>query len=136
MLRFDIAPVCANAYRLQATMSFVIAAIYLFTPYKWVSLLLAFGGLLRGLHRARLELQRAQGLHPREDAAGQQQRFLLYRFHVKDPVYFSKSFKMTMDNLGWTGPRYDDYTSVAFWYQQKPGKLPFELPADAEMVMK
>ena len=48
MLRFDIAPVCANAYRLQATMSFVIAAIYLFTPYKWVSLLLAFGGLLRG----------------------------------------------------------------------------------------
>ena len=38
-----------------------------------------------------------------------QQRFLLYRFHEKDPVYFSKNFKMTIDNLGWTGPRYDDY---------------------------
>jgi len=25
-----------------------IAAIYLFTPYKWVAFLLAFGGLLRG----------------------------------------------------------------------------------------
>jgi hypothetical protein len=48
MLRFDIAPVCSNAYRLQATMSFVIAALYLFTPYQWVSVLLALGGLLRG----------------------------------------------------------------------------------------
>ena len=48
MLRFDIAPVCANAYRFQAAMSFSIAAIYLFTPYQWVSALLAFGGLLRG----------------------------------------------------------------------------------------
>ncbi len=48
MLRFDIAPVCANAYRFQAAMSFAIAALYLFTPYKWVAFLLAFGGLLRG----------------------------------------------------------------------------------------
>lgn len=48
MLRFDIAPVCSNAYRLQATMSFAIAALYLFTPYQWVSILLALGGFLRG----------------------------------------------------------------------------------------
>ncbi len=48
MLRFDIAPVCSNAYRFQATMSFAIAAIYLFTPYQWVSLLLAVGGFIRG----------------------------------------------------------------------------------------
>lgn len=48
MLRFDIAPVCSNAYRFQATMSFTIAALYLFTPYKWVALLLVFGGLIRG----------------------------------------------------------------------------------------
>jgi len=48
MLRFDIAPVCSNAYRFQAAMSFSIAAIYLFTPYQWVAFLLAFGGLLRG----------------------------------------------------------------------------------------
>jgi|GEM_PF-5933305 len=31
MLRFDIAPVCSNAYRFQAAMSFAIAALYLFT---------------------------------------------------------------------------------------------------------
>ena len=86
-----------------------------------------FSGLYTGLYAI---------LGDNEEFYNQQQRFLLYRFHVKDPVYFSKNFKMTMDNLGWTGPRYDDYTSVAFWYQQKPGKLPFELPADAEMVMK
>lgn len=48
MLRFDIPPVCSNAYRLQAVLSFSIAALYLFTPYQWVSLLLAFGGLWRG----------------------------------------------------------------------------------------
>jgi len=65
-----------------------------------------------------------------------QQRFLLYRFHVKDPVYFGKSFRMTMDNLGWTGPRYDDYTSVAFFYLEKPSGLPWELPGDTEMCMR
>lgn len=65
-----------------------------------------------------------------------QQRFLLYRFHEKDPAYFSKNFKMTIDNLGWTGPRYDDYTSVAYWYLEKPSKLAKELPSDEEMVMK
>lgn len=48
MLRFDIAPVCSNAYRLQALMSTTIAAIYLFTPYKWVAIFLAVGGFIRG----------------------------------------------------------------------------------------
>lgn len=48
MLRFDIGPVCANAYRLQAAMSFAIAAAYLFTPYKWLAFLLAAGGAIRG----------------------------------------------------------------------------------------
>lgn len=48
MLRFDIAPICSNAYRFQAAMSFAIAAAYLFTPYQWLSALLAFGGFLRG----------------------------------------------------------------------------------------
>lgn len=65
-----------------------------------------------------------------------QKRFLLYRWHVKDPVYFESNFRMTLDNLGWTGPRYDDYTSVAFWYQEQPAALSVPLPADDEMVMK
>ena len=48
MLRFDIAPVCSNAYRFQAAMSFTLAALYLFTPYRWVAFILAAGGVLRG----------------------------------------------------------------------------------------
>lgn len=48
MLRFDIAPVSSNAYRLQAVMNLSIAALYLFTPFKWAAFLLAFGGLVRG----------------------------------------------------------------------------------------
>lgn len=65
-----------------------------------------------------------------------QQRFLLYRFHVKDPIHFTKSFRMTFDNLGWTGPRYDDYTTVAYWYQTLPASPLKSLPSDEEMVMK
>lgn len=48
MLRFDIAPVCSNAYRMIAAITFVVSAIYLFTPYQWVAVVLAFGGALRG----------------------------------------------------------------------------------------
>ena len=66
----------------------------------------------------------------------QQQRFLMYRFHVKDPVYYDRNFRMVLDNLGWTGPRYDNYTTVAYWYLDYPDRLPFGLPSDRELVMK
>lgn len=49
MLRFDLPPVCSNAYRLQALMTFTISALYLFTPYQWPAVLLLAGGFLRGL---------------------------------------------------------------------------------------
>ncbi len=48
MLRFDIAPVCSNAYRFQAAVTLAVSAIYVFTPYKWVAAILMLGGLLRG----------------------------------------------------------------------------------------
>ena len=48
MLRFDIAPVCANAYRLQALLTFLVSLAYLFTPYRWLAFVLVAGGLLRG----------------------------------------------------------------------------------------
>lgn len=65
-----------------------------------------------------------------------QQRFLLYRFHVLDPIRFETGFRMTLDNMGWTGPRYDDYTSVAYWYQTLPSAPLVPLPTDEEMCMK
>lgn len=48
MLRFDIAPVCSNAYRGQAALTFAVSAAYLFTPYWWLALILALGGAVRG----------------------------------------------------------------------------------------
>lgn len=68
-----------------------------------------------------------------------QQRFLLYRWHVKDAIYFDKSFRMTMDNGTYElpmSPRYDDYTSVAFYYLTEPQAVPFELPSNDEMWMR
>jgi len=41
-----------------------------------------------------------------------------------------------MDNLGWTGPRYDDYTTVAYYLLDEPKELPFDLPSDQELIMK
>lgn len=65
-----------------------------------------------------------------------QQRFLLYRLHIPDPIHFKTGFRMTLDNLGWTGPRYDDYTSVAYWYQTLPSAPLKPLPTDTEMIMR
>lgn len=70
-----------------------------------------------------------------------QQRFMLYRFHIQDPIYFEKDFRMTLDNLGMVidgeyVKRYDDYTSVAYWYQELPGAPLKPLPTDKEMLMK
>ena len=64
-----------------------------------------------------------------------QKRFLLYRWHEPDPIYFDESFKMLMDNLGWTGPRYDDYTTCAYYYLEKASPVPFDLPEDRDLIM-
>ena len=71
-----------------------------------------------------------------ESTYNSQKRFMLYRFHVVDEINFRESFKMTLDNLGWTGPRYDDYTTTAYYYLENPTRLPFELPPPNETVMK
>jgi hypothetical protein len=45
-----------------------------------------------------------------------------YRWHVKDPIYFSSDMRITMQALGWYGngtyvTQKDDISSVVFWYQ-------------------
>ena len=65
-----------------------------------------------------------------------QQRFLLYRWHVLDPIWFEENFRMTLQNLGWTGPRYDDYTTVAYYYLDRPTAVPFSLPPENELIMR
>ncbi len=51
-----------------------------------------------------------------------QMRFSMYRWHVLDPVRFSESVKVTIQDLGFYDltlykKRRDDFFSVAFWYQ-------------------
>lgn len=63
-----------------------------------------------------------------------QQRFGMYRWHIKDPVRFENNLKVTIQALGWTGdgrylPLQDDISSVVYWYQLEPHvKFP-QLPA-------
>lgn len=52
-------------------------------------------------------------------------RFGMYRWHLTDPVRFTKRLRVTIQALGWrSGGRYlplqDDIASVAFWYQTLP----------------
>lgn len=66
-----------------------------------------------------------------------QQRFGLYRWHVRDPIRFRSELRVTLQALGWAPawdgrPRFlplrDDIASTVFWYQTEP-HAPFpELP--------
>lgn len=54
-----------------------------------------------------------------------QRRFNLYRWHITDPIYFTKDIKVTIQALGWRSegrylPLTDDISSVAYWYQDTP----------------
>lgn len=54
-----------------------------------------------------------------------QQRFGMYRWHIMDPVRFTKKLGVTIQALGWRqGRRYlllqDDIASTVFWYQTLP----------------
>ncbi|WP_433869365.1 glycoside hydrolase family 172 protein [Saccharopolyspora sp. CA-218241] len=48
-----------------------------------------------------------------------------YRFHVEDPVVFDRSIKVTLEH-GHANKRSDDFSSVAYWYQELPSR-PFGL---------
>jgi len=53
----------------------------------------------------------------------------MYRWHGPDPIYFHKSLKATIQQIGWRKEglfeRSDDWCSTAFWYQLKPiSKMP------------
>lgn len=66
-----------------------------------------------------------------------QPRFMLYRWHVPDPIHFSQDFRMTLQHMHFTPhghrPRRDDYASVAYWYQTLPSAPLQPLPEDFEI---
>jgi len=54
----------------------------------------------------------------------------VYRYHLMDPIPFTKSIKMTIEH-GHANDRFDDFSSAAFWYQAEPhAPFPALPPAD------
>jgi hypothetical protein len=60
----------------------------------------------------------------------------LYRFHIKDPIRFSKSIRVTIEH-GHANKLSNDYSSTAYWYQTEP-HMPFEpiLPLELRLPRK
>ena len=68
-----------------------------------------------------------------EEVAGS--RSSVYRFHLDQPIPFSKSFKATIEH-GSGDHRSDNFYSVAYWYQAEP-HAPFPaLPSVADRLPK
>lgn len=67
-----------------------------------------------------------------------------YRFHIQDPVTFTKSLRVTMEHKGariYEGGRHDgyveradDFSSVAYWYQTEPHRDFAPLPKGEERL--
>ncbi len=55
----------------------------------------------------------------------------MYRFHDKDPIYFQKDLKATIQQIGYSRglfERSDDWCSLAYWYQARPNTHRQPLP--------
>jgi hypothetical protein len=57
----------------------------------------------------------------------------VYRYHLTDPIPFTKSIRATMEH-GHANDRKDDFSSVAFWYQSEPHAAFPALPAAADRL--
>lgn len=50
-----------------------------------------------------------------------------YRYHILDPILFSKSIRVTIEH-GHNNHRSDDWSSTAYWYQSEPHQPQDSLP--------
>ena len=57
----------------------------------------------------------------------------MYRWYVANPVRFQTSLKVEIQDIRDFGPGADDFTSVAFWYQEEPHQA-FALQPFAERI--
>lgn len=67
-----------------------------------------------------------------------QQRFAMYRWHITDPIRFKEDIRVEIQDLGWYPnaeykPRQDDFSSVAFFYLDKPSHPRKPLPDRAKL---
>jgi len=71
-----------------------------------------------------------------------------YRWHIADPIVFTKGIKVTLESKGWLPPdennerrshswneRQDDYSSVAYWYQTGTPTCDFNIPPAEERAL-
>lgn len=71
-------------------------------------------------------------------------RTTAYRFHIPDPVPFKKSLRVEIEHKGagplpdgtWSGfkERFDDFSSVAYWYQTEPHVEFTKMPSAEERI--
>ncbi len=70
-------------------------------------------------------------------------KWTMYRFHIEDPIIFTKSIRVTIEH-GHGNVQSNDYSSVAYWYQTEPHAAFAPLPevsrrlplSDAESLRK
>jgi hypothetical protein len=67
-----------------------------------------------------------------------QHRHAMYRWHVMDPIRFTKDLRVTLQALGWRSEgRYHfgehDICSTAFWYQRQPARHVPAFPSRDEL---
>lgn len=66
-------------------------------------------------------------------------RYMLYRWHVPDPIRFQHDFRMTLQSIEFSPYgnriRQDDYATVAYWYQTLPTAKLFPLPSPSDTAL-
>ncbi len=75
-------------------------------------------------------------------------KYTLYRWHIQDPIIFTRSFRFEIEHTGWISAdetvdgkvdghveREDDIATVAFWYQQGQPKKFAELTSNEERLL-
>ena len=70
---------------------------------------------------------------PTDGPAPYSGKWTMYRYHIEDPVMFTRSIKVTIEH-GHGNVEANDYSSVGYWYQTEPhAKFPALLPVDKRL---
>jgi hypothetical protein len=70
---------------------------------------------------------------PTDGPAPYSGKWTMYRYHIEDPVMFTKSLRVTIEH-GHGNVHANDYSSVGYWYQTEPhGPFPSLLPVDERL---
>lgn len=57
----------------------------------------------------------------------------MYRYHIKDPIRFQKSIRVTIEH-GHANLLDNDYSSTAYWYQAEPHDADYRMPGPEQRI--